>query len=95
MRFRYQVLMAPLAYAANTQLLPRICATYYDELPVNRCVLLGLLRVFLHGLLLPLACCYAFEAHARRLFLRIRQPAAPRAAPAAPHSWARPAPAAH
>ncbi len=27
-------------------------------------------RQFVHGVLLPLACCYLFEAHTRRLFLR-------------------------
>ena len=27
-------------------------------------------RQFIHGVLLPLACCYVFEAHTRRLFLQ-------------------------
>ena len=62
-----------LAYCVNTQLLPAICARHYDELPPARCVALGLLRVALHGVALPLACCYAFEAHARRLFWRAQR----------------------
>lgn len=49
---------------------------YYEELPPEHCVLLGLLRVLLHGVALPLACCYVFELHARRLFLRSCQQAA-------------------
>lgn len=70
MRFRYQLAAATLAYAVNSQLLPGICAAFYDEMAPARCLTLGLLRVCLHGLVLPLVCCYVFESHARRLFLR-------------------------
>lgn len=70
MQFRYQLAAATLAYAVNSQLLPGICAAFYDEMAPARCLTLGLLRVCLHGLVLPLVCCYVFESHARRLFLR-------------------------
>mgnify|MGYP001811082127 CR=1 FL=1 len=64
------MLAAPLAYAINTQLLPAICEAFFEDQPPRRCVAVGLLRIFLHGVALPLACCYVFETHARRLFLR-------------------------
>jgi hypothetical protein len=69
MRFRYQALACPLAFAVNITLLPAICSKFYQEQGA-RCVALGGVRVFLHGVLLPLACCFVFESHARRLFLR-------------------------
>lgn len=69
MRFRFQVLACPLAFAVNITLLPAICSKFYEE-QGGRCVAAGGLRVFLHGVVLPLACCYVFESHARRLFLR-------------------------
>jgi hypothetical protein len=68
MRFRFQAVALVLAYSINTQLLPAVCAAHFSAQPAERCVLLGLLRVLLHGVLLPLACCYVFESHARRLF---------------------------
>ncbi|KAL4428373.1 hypothetical protein ABPG75_002462 [Micractinium tetrahymenae] len=70
MRFRFQLAAATLAFAVNCQLLPAICEAFYDDLAPARCLMLGLLRVALHGVALPLACCYVFESHARRLFLR-------------------------
>jgi hypothetical protein len=70
MRFRFQAVAAPLAFALNTQLLPATCGAFFEELPPRHCLTAGLLRVLLHGVLLPLACCYVFEAHARRLFQR-------------------------
>lgn len=68
LRFRWQSVAVTLAYCINTQLLPAICTRHFEEVPPARCVALGLLRVALHGVLLPLACCYAFELHSRRLF---------------------------
>lgn len=81
MRFRFQLAAATLAFAVNSQLLPGICAAFYDELAPARCLMLGLLRVCLHGVVLPLACCYVFESHARRLFLRAKAGGAARPAP--------------
>lgn len=50
-----------------------MCVAHFAEQPAERCVLLGLLRVLLHGVLLPLACCFVFESHTRRLFMRGRR----------------------
>ena len=70
MRFRWQALASLLAYSTNTQLLPAICSAHFGDAPLGRCVLLGQLRVFLHGVLLPLACCFVLETLVRRMHLR-------------------------
>jgi hypothetical protein len=70
MRFRYQAPAAIAAYAANVALLPASRTARCCEPPGAGCGPGAALRAALHGLLLPLACCYVFEAHARRLFLR-------------------------
>ena len=73
MRFAFLAPVQLAAYAVNTRLLPAICATHFEEQNLRRCVRLGMLRVGLHGVLLPLACAYVFEMHARHLFMRTQR----------------------
>jgi hypothetical protein len=84
LRFRFHAPVVTAAFAVNTLLLPAICERFYGEQPLRRCHLMGLLRAFLRGVLLPLACCYAFESHSRGLFLRGAAGAAGAAASAEP-----------
>ena len=66
--FRTLAALLPALAATNLTLMPSICATVYPDRHLARCVVAGVAKVLLRGVLLPLLVVYVAELRARRVF---------------------------